>query len=72
LKDVTKYMTNNNTNQAVLRELHGAIAEIAEPDGFLSVTSMNQLIHSKTFTVNDRHISPLFFNVFPLLEKMNQ
>jgi hypothetical protein len=51
------------------KELHGAIAELAKPEGFLSVTSMNQLVHNPKFIVDESHISNLFTNVVPLLPR---
>lgn len=71
LRDVTTYMTKGNKDKAVVKQLHGATAELAKQDGFLSVTSMNQLIHNPKFTVDDTHVSTLFGNIFPLLEAMN-
>jgi hypothetical protein len=47
------------------------MAELATPDGILSVTSMNQLVHSPSFSVSEGHISTVFGNIFPLLEAMN-
>jgi len=72
LREITAYLTKNNSDKGMQRELHGAMTELAKPDGFLSVTSMNQLVHNRKFTMNDSHISTLFFNIVPLLERMNQ
>ena len=52
--------------------LHLAMAEIEKADGFLSVTYLNQLVHSPKVSIKDTHICTLFGNVFPLLEAMNQ
>jgi hypothetical protein len=71
LRDITKHLTKNNTDRAMTKTLHGAMAEMAKQNGFLSVTSMNQLVHNPRFSVKDTHISALFFNIFPLLEAMN-
>ncbi len=71
LRDVTTHLTKNNTDKAMKKELHGAMTELALPDGFLSVTSLNQLIHSTHFSVDERHICKLFANIFPLLRQMN-
>jgi hypothetical protein len=71
LRDVTDHLTKKNADNAMVKMLHGALVEMAEPAGFLSVTSMNQLVHNKTFSVNERHISTLFGNIFPLLLAMN-
>lgn len=51
--------------------LHGAMAELAGQNRFLSVGSMNQLIHSSHFSVAPPDICILFHNVAPLLEAMN-
>ncbi len=72
LRDITKHMTNDMQDKAMLKELHGAITELAKSDGILSVTSMNQLIHNPTFSVAPPDISILFGNIFPLLEEMNK
>jgi len=56
----------------MVKALHGAMAELGKQDGFLSVTSMNQLVHNPRFTVDQNHISTLFSNIFPLLEEMNK
>ena len=71
LRDVTKHLTNQNKDKARTKALHGAMTELGKPTGFLSVTSMNQLIHNPKFSVSDRDISVLFGNIFPLLEAMN-
>jgi hypothetical protein len=51
--------------------LHGAMAELGRSEGFLSVTSMNQLVHHPRFSVAPSDIAVLFGNIFPLLEAMN-
>lgn len=71
LREIVNYMTNNSRDKAKVKQLHGAMAELAKKDGFLSVTSMNQLIHNPCFSVSPPNISFLFGNVFPLLEAMN-
>ncbi|MFY4730655.1 hypothetical protein, partial [Nitrospira sp. BLG_2] len=71
LKDVTGHLTSNGSDMEKKKVLHGAMAELAKPSGFLSVTSMNQLVHNPKFSVTDQHISALFSHVFPLLEAMN-
>jgi hypothetical protein len=72
LRDITNHLTKNKTDKAMVRALHGAIAELAKSEGFLSVTSMNQLIHNPRFSVDETHIGTLFGNIFPLLEEMNR
>lgn len=71
LKDITNDLTANNTKKDVVKLLHGAMTEIDKPHGLLSVTSMNQLVHNPSFSIQSSDISILFGNVFPLLEYMN-
>ncbi len=71
LRNVTAHLTNNNMDAQRKKELHGALVELAKPEGFLSVTSLNQLVHNPKFSVKDTHICTLFGNIFPLLEAMN-
>ncbi|HMB58147.1 MAG TPA: hypothetical protein VKM35_13185 [Arenimonas sp.] len=72
LKDVVSHLTNTRQNLAMVRELQGAIAELANPDSVLSVTSMNQLIHNPRYVISGTNVCNLFANVFPLLEEMNK
>ena len=51
LKDATNYLTDNKKDKAKLQQLHGAMVELGKPEGILSVTSMNQLVHNRTFVV---------------------
>lgn len=71
LRDVTKHMTSGNADKQKLKELHGALTELAKPEGLLSVTSMNQLVHNPKFVVTGPEVSVLFGRIFPLLEDMN-
>lgn len=72
LKEIANHLTSNrDSSNPMTKVLHGAVAELSKSEGFLSVTSMNQLVHNPTFSVNETHISTLFNNVFPLLEAMN-
>jgi hypothetical protein len=71
LKSVTNHLSSNNTNQAILKLLHGALTEIAKSDGVLSVTSLNQLVHNPAFTISSTDVCILFGNIFFLLEAMN-
>ena len=71
LREIVKHLTNNRSDKAKVKLLHGAITELAKPDGLLSVTSMNQLVHHPSFSVSPSDICILFGNVFPLLEAMN-
>lgn len=72
LKEIQIHMANNNNDKEKMKELHGAITEIAKSEGLLSVTSMNQLVHNPSFSIQPNDISILFGNVFPLLEEMNK
>jgi hypothetical protein len=69
LRDITKHLVAQDP--AMQKALHGAMAELATASGFLSVISMNQLIHNPTFIIGEQHIATLFANVFPLLDAMN-
>lgn len=71
LRLVTNHLTKNKTDKSMVKVLHGALTELAKPDGILSVTSMNQLVHSSTFSVIPSDICLLFGNIYPLLEAMN-
>lgn len=71
LRDITKHLTKNNTDKVMVKALHGAMAELGNPNGFLSVTSMNQLVHNPKFLVDGTLVSTVFANVLPLLEAMN-
>ena len=71
LRDITTHLTKNKTDKAKLKELHGALTELAKADGILSVTSMNQLIHNPRFSVATSDLAVLVANVFPLLEAMS-
>lgn len=71
LKDITQHLTQNNQDKTMVKVLHGATAELARPEGLLSVTSMNQLVHHPSFSVAPKDIAILFGNIFPLLETLN-
>ena len=71
LREIVKHLTGNGSDKSKTRLLHGAMAELAKNNGMLSVTSLNQLIHSPSFSVAPPDICILFGNVFPLLEAMN-
>ena len=71
LRDITKHLTGNNKDKVMVKALHGAMTDLGNPTGLLSVTSMNQLIHSPKFVVDGRSVSTVFANIFPLLEAMN-
>lgn len=71
LRDITSHLTKNKTDRAKLKELHGAITELAKPEGILSVTSMNQLVHNPRFSVATSDLAVVAANIFPLLEAMS-
>lgn len=71
LQGITKHLTDNNSNGAMVKVLHGAFTEISKPEGILSVTSMNQLVHNPGFSISPSDICILFSNIYPLLESMN-
>jgi len=71
LVEVTNHLTNGNKNKGMVKTLHGALNEITNPNRILSVTSMNQLVHSQNFSVQQSDICTLFSNIYPLLEAMN-
>ena len=72
LQDITKHLTKNKSDKERTKQLHGAMTELARPEGLLSVTSMNQLVHNPKFSVTTGDVCQLFGNIFPLLEAMNE
>lgn len=72
LREITEHLTDQKQDKEMLKVLHGAMTELAKPEGILSVTSMNQLVHNPSFSITPGDISIVFGNVFPLLEAMNQ
>jgi hypothetical protein len=72
LKDVSRHLTNNNQDMTLVKALHGATTELSKPEGLLSVTSMNQLVHNPSFSIQAGDICMMFSNVFPLLKAMSQ
>jgi hypothetical protein len=71
LREITEYMTKNNSDREKVKMLHGAITQLGKASSILSVTSMNQLVHSRYFSIQPNDISILFHNIFPLLAEMN-
>lgn len=74
LRDITTHLTKGPTGKAdkeTVKQLHGAITELAKPEGILSVTSMNQLIHNPRFSVATSDLAVVAANIFPLLEAMS-
>ncbi|WP_136417999.1 hypothetical protein [Herbaspirillum sp. ST 5-3] len=72
LKDIITHLTQNKKDTQMVRVLHGPGTEILRHEGILSITSMNQLVHSPTFTIQAGDIPTLFANIFPLLDHMNK
>lgn len=72
LRDIVTYLTQNKTDKQMVKLLHGPLTEIQRPDGILSITSMNQLVHNPSFTILPSDIPTLFSNIFPLLDQMNK
>jgi hypothetical protein len=73
LADVLRDIANDiiKADPQKKRLLHGALAELGKNNGMLSVTSLNQLVHNRSFSVAPPDICILFGNVFPLVEEMN-
>ncbi|NCT76499.1 MAG: hypothetical protein GXC78_18330 [Chitinophagaceae bacterium] len=71
LSGIYNQLTGNSSNTGMTKVLHGAHVEITKPSGILSITSMNQLVHSTTFSIIPADICTMFGNVYPLLEAMN-
>jgi len=73
LTNIVKHMTaGKKKTDPFYKSLHGAKVELNKPDGLLSITSMNELIHNPKFIIDDSHISTVFANIFPLLVEMNR
>lgn len=72
LREISKHLISNMTDQGLIKQLHSATTEITKKDGMLSVTSMNQIVHSPSFSVAPSEIPILFSNMYPLLEAMNK
>ena len=73
LSSIVKHMTQNGNDKYKMKQLHGAITELEKKKkGLLSVTSMNQLIHHPSFSIQTPDLCVLFGNVFPLLQEMNK
>jgi hypothetical protein len=71
LREITQHLTKNNADKAMVKALHGAMAELGKATGLLSVTSMNQLVHNPRFAIAPSDVAMLFCNISPLLEEMN-
>ena len=71
LRDVATHIIGMPEDVAKKKLLHGALTELGKKDGILSVTSINNLVHSPSFSIAPPDISLLFGNVFPMIEAMN-
>lgn len=71
LSDVCRFYVGNPIDKQKQKEVHGAMAVLGQPNSFLSVTSLNQLVHNPGFSIDAVHIGPLFGNVAKLLLIMN-
>jgi hypothetical protein len=71
LRGIAAHLTSNNTDKEAMKVLHGAMTQLGKPEGLLSVTSMNQLVHNPKFSVLPGDVAGLFGNVYPLLAAMN-
>ncbi|MBI3728508.1 MAG: hypothetical protein HY254_09300 [Burkholderiales bacterium] len=72
LRDIVNHLTKSKADKAMVRTLHGSMTDLASPNGILSITSLNQLVHNPTFAIRPSDIPTSFANVFPLLEEMNK
>lgn len=72
LREITKHLTKSGRDKVAEKLLHGSMTELAKPEGILSVTSLNQLVHNPNFSLAPADISITFGNIFPLLKEMNQ
>jgi len=60
LRDITKAPDKKQDGQSYDQSATWSHAEIAKKEGFLSVTSMNQLVHNPRFTVIKLILAPCF------------
>jgi hypothetical protein len=73
LKDASGHLTAGKPPMdPLVKRLHGALQDLANPHGFLSITSLNQLVHNPSFSAKPSDICVVFHNVFPLLEEMTK
>jgi hypothetical protein len=71
LTEIYNKLTADGHDKPMTKRLHGAYTTISKPEGILSVTSMNNLVHNPLFSVSPHDICILFGNIYPLLEDMN-
>jgi hypothetical protein len=69
--DIVKNLPDDGRKKDMVKALHGAFAELSNPESFLSVNSLNQLLHSTTLMTSGKHIATVFANVFPLIQQLN-
>lgn len=72
IASVHTHLTNNGRDKGVTKRLHSAMSTLRSPTNFLSVTSLNHLIHGTRFTVDHLSICTQFHNIFPLIQAMNE
>lgn len=69
--EIIGHLDSRITDRPRKAALHGARTELNKPQGILSVTSTNQLIHNPSFSTSGSDIAVVFNNIYPLLEEMN-
>jgi hypothetical protein len=75
LKDIYAHMVTLPTGKpdpAIQRQLHGALTDLTTPERLLSITSMNNLVHNRSFLITTDNVCITFGNIYPLLEAMNK
>jgi len=71
LAKVIEDLIKKNTDSKYSKLLIGAKTEITKPDGILSITAMNQLVHNPIYSITVPEICVFFNKIFPLLQEMN-
>jgi hypothetical protein len=69
ITDAISFFENSDVSNK--KRLYPAKATLANTDGLLSVTSLNQLIHNQRFSLSSVDVCVGFHNVFPLIELLN-
>jgi hypothetical protein len=72
LDDEGKRILSTTTDKVTISEIKTAISEIKNPHSVLSISTMNALVHSSTFTITPAHIIAGFHKIFPLLVELNK
>lgn len=76
LMEVADHLIKPNANtkkdKQMEKDLNSAKCELQKSGSFLSVISLNQLIHHPTFTLTARDIGGAFANIYPLLKHMSE